>query len=142
MKDFDEFIDRIRKLEVKVSENSKETRYLLTRIGGLLEASIKQKIIEINLVKERRLLNSIRYRVGKNQVSVGSYGVPYAAVHEFGFRGRVAVRAHTRVTRSGKPSKVSPHFREMRVRERPYIRPSLKKNSDRIIQILREGFKP
>jgi phage gpG-like protein len=60
----------------------------LHRIGMLLEANIKAKISNIGLVDQGALLNSIRYSVKMQKdggvVRVGSYGVVYAAIHEFG----------------------------------------------------------
>jgi phage gpG-like protein len=58
-------------------------------------------------------------RVGTNQ--------PYAAVHEYGFHGRVNVRAHTR---EGVP--VRAHTRQMMMPERPHARPAMRDASEPI----------
>ena len=63
----------------------------LHRIGMLMELKIKEQIVRINLVDYGALLNSIRYEVrvtpGGGEVVVGSYGVKYARIHEFGTVG-------------------------------------------------------
>ena len=77
----------IRKLEVMRPEGAALER-MLTRIGGLLELQIKANIEAKGLAGTGHLLNSIKYSVrmfsGGGEVTVGSYGVKYAAIHEFG----------------------------------------------------------
>lgn len=50
--------------------------------------------------------------------------VPYAAVHEYGFTGAVAVGAHARRTPRG-PVQVRAHQRHARIPARPYLNPAL-----------------
>jgi hypothetical protein len=61
------------------------------RIGSLMELKIKSRIVQIGLVDFGSLLNSIRYeaRITEDgaEVTVGSYGVKYARIHEFGTVG-------------------------------------------------------
>lgn len=59
-------------------------REALFKIGYLLEAQIKLNIRSNKLIDTGRLINSIRSEVSKDGLTVGSYGVPYAAIHEFG----------------------------------------------------------
>lgn len=80
---------------------------------------------------------------GVRGVRVGSFGVPYAAVHEFGFRGVVRVPNHQRIiTRSfgraiePKSVNVRAHTRRMNVRKRPYIAPALEQRRDLILKIM------
>jgi phage gpG-like protein len=60
----------------------------LTRVGMLLEYKTKENIVRKGLVDHGYLLNSIKYTVDLNDtggtVTIGSYGVKYAAIHEFG----------------------------------------------------------
>lgn len=58
----------------------------LYRIGAMLEAKVKFSIIEKKLVDRGALLNSIKFNVdvADKSVTVGSYGVPYSAIHEYG----------------------------------------------------------
>lgn len=80
---------------------------------------------------------------GVTGVRVGSFGVPYAAIHEFGFKGVVRVPAHQRsITRAfGRPIEprsvsVRPHSRRMNIRKRPYVGPALEQRRDLILKIL------
>jgi phage gpG-like protein len=128
----------------------------LIRIGILLETEIKLNIRRNRLIDTGNLINSIRYRLFQrgdlSGVIVGSFGVPYAAAHEFGFTGTQNVRSHTRnVTQSfGRPIKaktanVAAFSRQMRIRARPYMKPAMRKHGQRVVQILRElvsGSKP
>lgn len=76
----------------------------------------------------------------------------YAAVHEFGFSGTVSVRSHPRrnprrrtgTTKGGKARytkwgggthTVGAYSRAMRIPARPYARPSLEENINRIVAI-------
>lgn len=65
-------------------------REALLRIGFILEAQIKLNIRSQKLIDTGRLINSIRSKVTNEGLTVGSYGVPYAAIHEFG--GEIAAR--------------------------------------------------
>ena len=80
----------IRRLESFAPEGKQLLR-AMDRIGGLMEARIKQRIVEINLIDNSYLINSIRYEVHATpdgaEVVVGSYGVKYARIHEFGTVG-------------------------------------------------------
>jgi len=75
------------KQDVGVGSNVQMLR-TLHKIGMLLELNIKQQIIGISLVDQGHLLNSIRYSVDLTDeggvVTIGSYGVKYAAIHEYG----------------------------------------------------------
>lgn len=51
------------------------------------------------------------------QVRFGS-NVKYFAIHEFGFKGKVQVRAHTRRRKGGKSSKVKAHPRNLTIAAR------------------------
>lgn len=72
-----------------------------------------------------RLSSSVRWwSDSKLSVLVGT-GVQYAAVHEYGFRGRVLVSQHTR-RQGGRPGVlVRAHGRNMRIPARPYLAPSI-----------------
>jgi phage gpG-like protein len=123
----------------------------LTTIGTILEARMRLNAEDQRLRRTGNLINSIRYQLfrGTGQragVMVGSWGVPYAAVHEFGFRGTVIVPAHSvssherrgRVVREHKRASYS---RKVNIRRRPYIRPAVRELRDRIYEILRSTIK-
>jgi len=117
----------------------------LLRIGLTLETQIKLNIRSQRLIDTGRLLNSIRHKFftegGVSGVTVGSFGVPYASVHEFGYNGPQNVRGHIRtVTQAfGKPIEptsypVAGFTRQMRIPARPYMRPALDKQRNSILK--------
>lgn len=118
------------------------------RIGTILQSQIKLNIRQQGLIDTGTLLNSIRYELisegGKSGVRFGSYGVKYAAVHEYGFKGIVTRRSHTRtITQAfgkripARPVTVRSHSAKLNVRKRPYIRPAIQKHKTQILEILR-----
>lgn len=120
------------RLESLKVEQSKINRALV-RIGLLVSSKAKLNIRKEGLIDTGYLLNSIRYEIKANTVSVGSFGARYAAVHEFGFRGRVVIPAHTR-----QGVAVRSHTRQMNILGRPYLRPALEDSNLKIINIIRE----
>jgi phage gpG-like protein len=79
--------DKLNKsIRSKIPLSSVQKERVLYRIGSMLEYKIKQAIISKKLVDRGALLNSIRYTVEGNKVTLGSYGVIYAAIQEFGGR--------------------------------------------------------
>lgn len=124
----------------------------LMRIGIMIETEAKYNIRRHHLIDTGTLLNSIKYLLfqkGKIAgVQVGSWGVPYAAAHEFGFSGPVSIPSHSRtqVTAFGRriparPVTVSAHTRFMRIREKPYLRPAVKKTQSKIMDIIRGVYR-
>jgi len=113
----------------------------LTRIGIMIEREAKKNITQKKLVDTGSLLNSIRFRLFQkgtiSGVKVGSYGIPYAAVHEFGFDGSVKISSHERRTPSGGVTNVTAHQRMMQIRARPYLKPAIKSVRKEIINILK-----
>lgn len=121
----------------------------LFRIGLLLETEAKQNIRRKGIIDTGRLLNSIRMELFKTPssagVRVGSFGVPYAAQHEFGGpftdpqrramfaslrdRGRLAGP----VRNPGKGI-----IQGNRFVARPYLRPALLTHRNRILDIIRQ----
>lgn len=125
--------------------NDSDTKKRLTRIALLLENQTKINVRRQGIVDTGNLLNSIQSRVVSNQnsaiVSYGSYGVTYAALHEFGgpFTDRMRRAMFAKLRARGAPKKpgkgiVQGGF----IRARPYIRPSLIQQRRRILEILAE----
>jgi phage gpG-like protein len=122
----------------------------LMRIGVLIETEAKLNIRRKHIIDTGTLFNSIRYQLisqgAISGVEVGSYGVPYAAAHEFGFQGTVTVPTHNRFQTKafGRPIKnprsisVSTHSRRMNIRARPYLRPAFKKARQKIMDLIAE----
>lgn len=141
-------VARIQSRLRKFQPDDPKLREVVLRIGQTLEAQTKLNIRSQGLIDTGRLFNSIRYEyfkiTGGVGVDVGSFGVPYAAVHEFGFDGIVSVSAHKRAIAQAFGNPIEPklidirqHRRHMRVRARPYLRPALLKNKDKFVDMFR-----
>lgn len=127
----------------------------LTRIGLLVMSLARFNVRRQGLIDTGRLLNSLRYEFikgtgTKQGIQVGSFNVPYAAVHEFGFNGNVMVKQHQRtITKSfGRPIEpmsvtVRAHTMKQKVKKRPYLNPAIRKATPFIVDQLRIalGFK-
>lgn len=130
--------------------NSPELRKAFSQIGAVISAQAQINVRSLGLIDTGRLLNSLRWEYldnGKTGIRVGSFGVPYAAVHEFGFRGMVTVRAHQRVTSMafGRPIPtvsvpVAAHSRRVNIRKRPYLAPAIKKHSVYAADLIRAAL--
>lgn len=133
--------ERIRSFEIG-DPNLKEA---LLRIGLLIQNQAKLNIRSQRLIDTGRLFNSIRHELSQrgNTISmdVGSFGVPYAAVHEFGFNKTVGIRGHTRTNAQGTAFAVRGHTRRMNIPKRPYLVPAIKKNQSKIQDILRDALR-
>jgi phage gpG-like protein len=133
--------------------SDEKIRIALIRIGSVLQAKMRQNIGRQKLIDTGNLLNSIQYMVENRgdtiRLRVGSFGVPYAAIHEFGYQGPQTVPAHRRMMSIafGKPMKnprkvnISAHIRQQNIPARPFVRPAIKSSSDWIIQTLRAAMK-
>lgn len=144
----DALVTRINSLADRITGNDK-VKQALTLIGIRLQAEIKKKIRSIHLIDTGNLQNKIYYKLFQDDrghgVAVGSYGVPYAALYEFGFHGSQNVRAHSRLMNEafGKPVKtakqiqVKAHVRFLTVAKRPYIRPTVLAENQYILDTIR-----
>ena len=135
---------RLKERIQKAQPDSPELRAALTRIGVLVSSQAAINVRRRGLIDTGRLINSIRYEFFKENnvhgVKIGSFGVPYAAIHEFGYKGLVNIRRHTRQTPFGKVS-VKAHERFMRIPKRPYLTPAVRKHQNTITDVLREALK-
>lgn len=74
-----------------IDASSPKGQEMLHRIGMLVVAQTKLNIRQQGLIDQGGLLNSIRYEITSEGLEVGSYGVPYAATHEYGTVGKGGV---------------------------------------------------
>ena len=120
----------------------------LARIGTMLEGEIKLNIRRKKIIDTGRLINSIQWRYTTDGISVGSFGVPYAAIHEFGSKDvkRDQIRAMFASLRdAGKldGERVSKNVVQfsgpaITFRARPFIRPAVRKKKARIVKIIQD----
>lgn len=124
-----------------------------------LVAHIKENKLNGQVLKVRtgRLRGSINAKFengsGVFKASVGT-NLKYARIHEYGFQGAVAVKAHQRMMKVawGKPVKaphkidVRAHVINMKMKARPFMQPALNEKRDGILGGIRaaliEALKP
>lgn len=144
-------INFVRKRIANVTPGSPAIHNALTRIGLYVSSLAKINVRKKNLIDTGRLINSIRYEFFKEGnvegVQIGSFNVPYAHVHEFGYRGQVSIPAHVRridqVYGRSIPEKsinIRAHSRQMNIPARPYLRPAVKRATPYIIDELRKSL--
>jgi phage gpG-like protein len=126
-------------------------REALLRIGFLVEAEAKMNVRRRGIIDTGRLLNSIRSeffrRKDKAGIMIGSFGVPYAAMHEFGgpFTDKqrramfASMRERGKLGPVRKPGKGI--IRGNVFTARPYLRPAVIRHAPRIIDIIRNLFR-
>lgn len=144
---------KLRALYERMGPDSPAARAALHRAGMLITNQAKLNIRRHGLIDTGRLINSLRWEFfrgddGRQGIRVGSFGVPYAAIWEFGHNGPVPVRSHNRlVTQAfGKPlatpviSTVRPHSRTVDRRAKPYLRPAYEQHKNKIVRIISEGL--
>jgi len=146
----DELERRILRRIQKFSPDDPRLLQALIRIGITLEAEAKLNIRRKGIIDTGRLFNSIRYELykGKDRVGVrvGSFGVPYAALHEFGGpftdRQRRAMFASLR-DRGKLGGNYTPKgvVQGGRFIGRPYLTSALEAKKGRILDIIRDVFK-
>ena len=126
-------------------------RETLLRIGLVLESEAKLNVRRQGIIDTGRLLNSIRAEFYRKRTSagvlVGSFGVPYAAMHEFGgpftdVQRRAmfaALRDRGKLGPVREPGKGV--IQGNRFVARPYLRPSLLRRRDWIVSQIRALFR-
>ncbi len=140
-----QLIQRLRLRTAALAPDSPEMRAAMVRIGLVVTSQTKTNIRRRRLIDTGRLLNSIRYEHFRNGdtvgIRVGSWGVPYAAVHEFGFNGTVRVNGHWRMAPGGRQVRVTEHNRATRIRARPYLRPAVKQHAKLMVELIARVFR-
>lgn len=146
----DRLIARLERIKASHNPTSQEMKTAFTRIGSVLQAEMRLNIGRHKMIDQGRLLNSIKYEVTQSGdtafLSVGSYGIRYAAMNEFGgAMSRAQVRAmfanlrdrNGRAKRSGKGIVTINADGTGWWRERPFIRPAIIKHREFILDMLR-----
>jgi phage gpG-like protein len=140
-------IARMNVIAEKVSGDSPSIKNAMLRIAMMIIAKAKINVRRHRMVDTGRLINSLRwefYRQGDTQgVYIGSFGVKYAAMNEYG--GKVTERQRRAIfaalkDRAPRASKrvIIKSGSEWRWRPRPYLRPALKDSQKYIIETIRE----
>lgn len=122
----------------------------LTRAAILIITQAKLNVRRKRIVDTGRLLNSLRYEFirpteGSDiRLLIGSFGVPYAAIHEFGGvftdRQRRAMFANLRDQGKLGNSKNKGVIKGKRFGKRPYLTPAYRKHRERVIDLITQAF--
>jgi len=141
-------VGRMNVLAENLSPGSPQITETLLRIAMMVIAKAKVNVRRHRMVDTGRLINSLRwefYRQGDTDgVYIGSFGVKYAAMNEFG--GTVSERQRRAMfvsfgrRRVKLPSKgiITKSGSEWRWKPRPYLRPALKESQQYIMETIRE----
>lgn len=141
-------IGRMNVLAKNLSPGSPQITETLLRVAMMVIAKAKVNVRRHRMVDSGRLMNSLRwefYRQGDTDgVYIGSFGVKYAAMNEFG--GEVSERQRRAMFASfGRrtvklPSKriITKSGSGWRWKPRPYLRPALKESQQYIMETIRE----
>ena len=149
-------IEKIKVMRQATDPSSPELKKALTRIGGVLQGTMRMNIVRMKAVDNGGLLNSIQYQIDDQTLSVGSYGIPYAARNEYGgpmTHRQVAamfyyMRQASKLTSVDKAEKnsaypvVTIHNGLGYWRPRPFIGDALKNKRDFVIRTLRKVYEP
>jgi phage gpG-like protein len=141
-------IDRLKVMRERMSPDNPAVKASLTRAALLIINQAKIEIRRKRMVDTGRLLNSLKFEfyrpdTGGIGVELGSFGVPYAALHEFGGRFTPAMRramfADLRERgRLRKNSKGKGVIQGGRFQARPFLRPAYAKHKDKVTELLQE----
>jgi phage gpG-like protein len=130
-----ELIKRIQARQKKASPGSPSLNEAFTRIALRVMSRAKLNIRRYGMIDTGRLTNSIRYefyRRGNVQgIRIGSFGVPYAAINEYGgtFTDQMRKAMFANLRERGRIGKGSankaPTIIGNRWLPRPYLKPAL-----------------
>lgn len=141
-----DLITNIQRRLANVDPDSPALKAAFSRIGILIQAQTKLNIRRQGIIDNGALLNSIAYKYFKNGdvqgVEVGSFGIKYAAINEFGGyfgdRQRRAMFAALRRKHGPQKKEGKGVIQGTRWRPRPYLRPAVRTMTTRVMEILRE----
>jgi phage gpG-like protein len=147
-------IEALQKRLTDASPSSGPVKHALMRMGAILVAQIKMNIRRKRIIDQGRLLNSIRFQFvrpeeGSTELGlrmlIGSFGVPYAAMHEFGgtYRQQQMRAMFASLKNRGKLNKSGGGKGIMQgryLRARPYIRPAWERHKDRVTELIKESI--
>jgi len=138
-------IARINARAKDLQPDSLKLKAALDRIGLNVTAKAKFNARRQGIVDTGRLINSLRYEYFRDGdvagIRLGSFGVPYAALHEFGgpFTDRMRRAMFASIRKRGGPERPNKGvIQGKRFRARPYLRPAVLESRNLIMNILRE----
>ena len=77
----------LERLAQKLSPTSRPMQITLIRIANKIVNDAKRNVANVLTMRSGRLRRSISFKLTDKGVKIGAFGVPYAAIHEFGGTG-------------------------------------------------------
>lgn len=143
-----DLIQRLIDKRGKMTPGSPEMAAAFNRIGMLVVARAKLIVRQKGMIDSGRLLNSLRYEIEKKgdtySLVMGSFGVPYAALNEFGgpFTSRMRRAMFYHMKRRGGPPRPSKGvITGQRYKARPYLRPAVRESRTSITEIMQGVYR-
>ncbi|MEY2859126.1 MAG: hypothetical protein RLZZ74_3439 [Cyanobacteriota bacterium] len=143
-------VERIQARSNKAKIGSPELNEAFTRIALRVMYKAKLNVRRYGMIDTGRLVNSIRYefyRKGRSYgVRIGSFGVPYASINEYGgaFTESMRKAMFANLKERGRLGKGSPNkaptIQGNYWRPRPYLRPALESEKDFIVEQLAKAL--
>lgn len=149
-----QFITKLQNKTAELSPDSPRLKDAFTRIGLMVSATAKLEARRQRIGDTGKLINSIRYELftkgTTSGVNIGPYGTHYAKYHEYGavlppnaVRAMFAAmrqRSQFRPKVAGKGVFTGNAQTGGRLKERPFMRPALTKNTKFIVDTLRAAI--
>lgn len=157
------------RLARKISPDSRLMQITLIRIGTKIVNDAKRNAQQVMTMRTGKLLRSINFRFVKDGIEIGTFGIPYGRIQEFGgvitprrrafltipadkpFENRSALSFDLKFGRipkpGGKPYLLTKQgraayrlVRRVELKPRPFLGPAIKKNEQFAIEIIQEAL--
>jgi hypothetical protein len=141
-------LEKIRRMRAAAEPSSEALKKAFYRIGTVLQTEMRLTALRKGVKDQSHLIDSINYRIDGDTLQVGSWGIKYATRNEFGgamTHAQVAgmfywMRQAGKAKRAGKGVVTVNKDGTGYWQPRPFIRDSLQKRKDFIIERLREAM--
>ena len=80
----DEIKKALERLADRVAPDSRPMKITLIRIATQIVNTAKRNVRQVLTMRSGKLVRSIDFRLVKGGVEIGTFGVPYGRIHEFG----------------------------------------------------------
>jgi phage gpG-like protein len=145
-------INNLQKTIERLSPDSPYLKAAMHRVGLYVVGLAKIEALRKGVISSGRLVNSLRYEFFRRGsvvgISIGSFGVPYAAMNEFG--GRISPRQYrammARLSRNSRHRRASKGVVRGNPqtggtwRARPFLRPAFAKSRPFVVDTLRAAL--
>ena len=142
-----QLINRLDAMQEGTRPGSPIIRLALTKAALLISNQAKINARRKGIVDTGRLLNSIRFEFARGEeasggirVLIGSFGIPYAAMHEFGGRYPASQMRAMFASFEGRKKPSKGILVNGFLKRRPYLRPAYLVHQERVAELIREAI--